>query len=215
MTNLHRTNLSRGHGKTGSCPASPTSLCLTPAEQVSLPASPSSTSKQNPELQAELTFPKLFPIDQGPKAQHGPLPGLSSQAEKQRFPLQVLQNHSMMEKRWVGEWGSPREEPQSQPQEPTPQTDPFLPQEAVRESSSCRVVGESNNWKKVGKGKGGHEQVNKNQQTNTSEWTTREAYSYKEAVFGYRKESSVEMPSNTDAPGNDASGRGLSQRPHV
>lgn len=141
-----------------------TNLCLTPPEQVSLPASPSSTSEQNPELQGELTFPKLFPTDQGPKAQHGPLPGLSSQAEKQRFPHQVLQNHSMMERRWVGEWGSPREEPQSQPQEPTPRTGPFLPREAVRESSSGRVLGESNNWKKVGKGKGGHEQVNKNQQ---------------------------------------------------
>lgn len=141
-----------------------TCLCLTPPEQVSLPASPSSTSEQNPELRGELTSPKLFPADQGPKAQRGPLPGPSSQAEKQRVPHQVLQNHSMMERRWVGGWGSPREEPRSQPQEPTPRTDPFLPREAVRESSSCRVLGESNNWKKVGKGKGGHEQVNKNQQ---------------------------------------------------
>lgn len=57
--------------------------------------------------------------------------------------------------------------------------------------------------------------MNKNQQTNTSERTTREAYSYKETVFGHRKESSVEMPCNTDAPGNGASGRGLSPRPHV
>ena len=70
-----------------------------------------------------------------------------------------------MERRWVGEWGSPREEPRRQPQEPTPRMDPFLPREAVRESFSCRVLGESNNWKKVRKGKGGHEQVNKNQQT--------------------------------------------------
>lgn len=70
-----------------------TSLCLTPPEQVSLPASPSSTSEQNPELRGELTSPKLFPADQGPKAQRGPLPGPSSQAEKQRVPHQVLQNH--------------------------------------------------------------------------------------------------------------------------
>lgn len=109
------------------------------------PASPSSASEQNPELQAELIFPELFPADQGLKAQQGPLPRPSPQAEEQRFSRLVLQNHSMTVRREVGEGGSPRKAPQSQPQGPTPQNGPFLHQEAVRKSASCPILEESSN----------------------------------------------------------------------
>lgn len=63
---------------------------------MSLSASSLSASAQNLEFRAQFTFPKLFLTDSSPKAQHGPLPRTSSQAEDQRVPHQVLQSHSMM-----------------------------------------------------------------------------------------------------------------------
>ena len=144
-TNLCATNLSRGN-----CTAAQPRQHLPCAQShpgacISLSASSLSTSEQDPELRAEFTFPKLFLTDSDPKAQHGPLPRTSSQAEDQRVPHQVSQNHSMMVRWGVAEGGFPRKEPQSQPQEPTPQNDPFLPQEAVRENSSCPILEKSSN----------------------------------------------------------------------
>lgn len=100
MTDLCATNPSRGNCKILSSPTSPTpalcpNTCPVP-KLASLPASSPLGSEQDPELRPKLIFPKLFLNDQDPKAQHGPLPPTSSQAEEQRLPHQVWQNHSMM-----------------------------------------------------------------------------------------------------------------------
>ena len=203
MTNLHRANLSRGHGKTGSRPASHHQPVPNPT-WASLPACIAFIHlRAEPRAPRRAHFSKTVSNWPGSKGTAWSPPRTLLTGWEAEIPSSGLAKPQHDGEEVGGRVGLSKGGASASTTGAHTSNGSFSSPGGGEGELLLPGLGRKQQLEKSAKGKR-RAWTGKQKSTNTGERTTSEAYSYKEVVFGHRKELSVAMPRHTDAPGNGA-----------